>query len=208
MSRKRKTGAAPVPRRNRRAPIVFLALLVGAVLVVAAVRSGLLDRGPGARPRSLGDGASGRGRRSWKPAKPCSRRRSLPRPGAASRWCSTPIGSRARPRRATGAPRSSPPGNFGGNTSSRTLCGIRTPPAALDAAEAASRLKPEYAPAYVLRAQLLEASNESSEALEQYRKAAELDPESAMAEFGAGPAAPRRERGRRRRFRISSVPGI
>jgi tetratricopeptide (TPR) repeat protein len=58
--------------------------------------------------------------------------------------------------------------------------------AALAAVEAASRLKPDYAPAYVLRAQLLETSNQGDQALEQYRKAVELDPESAMAEFGLG----------------------
>jgi len=59
-------------------------------------------------------------------------------------------------------------------------------PSALAAAETAFRVKPEYAPTYVFRAQLLEAANQNDLALEQYRKAAELDPESAMAEFGLG----------------------
>jgi tetratricopeptide (TPR) repeat protein len=58
--------------------------------------------------------------------------------------------------------------------------------AALTAAEDASRLNPAYAPAYQLRAQLLEAAGRNDAALEQYRKAAELDSRSAMAEFGIG----------------------
>jgi tetratricopeptide (TPR) repeat protein len=58
--------------------------------------------------------------------------------------------------------------------------------AALTAAENASRLNPTYAPAHLLRAQLLEAASRSGAALEQYRKALELDPQSAMAEFGIG----------------------
>lgn len=60
------------------------------------------------------------------------------------------------------------------------------PEGALAAAEAASRARPEYAPTYVFRAQLLEAANQNERALEQYRRAVELDPESAMAEFGLG----------------------
>ncbi len=58
--------------------------------------------------------------------------------------------------------------------------------AALAAAEAASRLKPDYAPAYVFRGQILETSSRFDEALGQYRKAVELDAENAMAEFGLG----------------------
>lgn len=58
--------------------------------------------------------------------------------------------------------------------------------AALAAVEAASRLQPDYAPAHVLRAQLLEEAGQSEGALEEYRKAAELDPKNAMAEFGIG----------------------
>jgi superkiller protein 3 len=58
--------------------------------------------------------------------------------------------------------------------------------AALAAAEAASRLTPDYAAAYVFRGQLLEASNRLEEAMAQYQKAAEIEPENAMAEFGLG----------------------
>jgi tetratricopeptide (TPR) repeat protein len=58
--------------------------------------------------------------------------------------------------------------------------------AALAEAEAASRLDPAYAPAYVFRGQILEAGNEPEPALERYRRAAEIDPENAMAEFGLG----------------------
>jgi len=58
--------------------------------------------------------------------------------------------------------------------------------AALVAAEAASRLKPDYASTYVLRAQLLETANRQGEALSLYQKALEAEPENAMAEFGVG----------------------
>jgi len=58
--------------------------------------------------------------------------------------------------------------------------------AALVAAEAASRLKPDYASTYVLRAQLLETANRQEKALPLYQKAIEVEPENAMAEFGAG----------------------
>jgi len=58
--------------------------------------------------------------------------------------------------------------------------------AALAAAEAASRLRPDYAPAYVFRAQLLETSNRLEEAMAQYRRAVEIEPENAMAQFGLG----------------------
>ena len=60
------------------------------------------------------------------------------------------------------------------------------PADALAEAEIASRLKPDYAPTYVLRAQLLETANEPERAMEQYRQALELDAESAVAEFGLG----------------------
>ena len=60
------------------------------------------------------------------------------------------------------------------------------PQGALGEAEAASRLDPGYAPAYLLRGQLLEGSNQPEPALDQYRKAVEVDGESAMAEFGLG----------------------
>lgn len=58
--------------------------------------------------------------------------------------------------------------------------------AALAAANGASRLKPDYAPAYVFRAQLLESSNRLEEAMAQYRRALEIEPENTMAEFGLG----------------------
>jgi len=58
--------------------------------------------------------------------------------------------------------------------------------AALAAADAASRLKPDYASTYVLRGQLLETANRQGEALSLYRKALEAEPENAMAEFGVG----------------------
>ncbi len=57
---------------------------------------------------------------------------------------------------------------------------------ALGASEAALRAKPDYAPTYVFRAQLLETANRLDEAVAQYGKALEIDSESAMAEFGLG----------------------
>ena len=58
--------------------------------------------------------------------------------------------------------------------------------AALAAAEQASRLKSDYASAYILRGQLLETRNLEDEALSLYRHAIEVEPENAMAEFGVG----------------------
>jgi tetratricopeptide (TPR) repeat protein len=57
---------------------------------------------------------------------------------------------------------------------------------ALAEAETAARLKPDYSPTYVFRAQLLEAANQRELALDQYQKGAMLDKESALAEFGLG----------------------
>jgi tetratricopeptide (TPR) repeat protein len=62
----------------------------------------------------------------------------------------------------------------------------KDPEEALEEAASASRLLPDYAPAYVLRGQLLEASNDVDGALEQYRKAVELDSENTLGEFGVG----------------------
>ena len=60
------------------------------------------------------------------------------------------------------------------------------PQGALAQAETASKLRPDYSPVYVLRGQLLEQANQADAAMEQYQKAAGLDPASALAEFALG----------------------
>ncbi len=57
---------------------------------------------------------------------------------------------------------------------------------ALTFAERASQLRPSYAPAHVLVAQLLERHNRPESALERYKKAVASDPRCTVAEFGLG----------------------
>lgn len=57
---------------------------------------------------------------------------------------------------------------------------------ALEHATRASELRPDYAPAYLLRGQLLEQENRLDEAVEQYRKAVAVDPSCTPAQFGLG----------------------
>ena len=57
---------------------------------------------------------------------------------------------------------------------------------ALLQAEQASKVRPDYAPTYVLRGQLLEEDNQPELAREQYQKALSHDPRCAMAAFSLG----------------------
>lgn len=65
------------------------------------------------------------------------------------------------------------------------LKGIR-PEDALHAADRACGLNPDYAPAHLLAAELLERTGDSEGALDRYRRALEPAPDSALAELGVG----------------------
>ena len=58
--------------------------------------------------------------------------------------------------------------------------------AALAQAERAGKIAPDYAPAYLLQAALVEEENQVDLAMELYENALMSDPRSAMAEFGLG----------------------
>jgi tetratricopeptide (TPR) repeat protein len=184
MSRKRKN--AQTVRRKRPTFTIVVAVLAGALALVVAVGAGLLKRGP-----EVPDGD----RSAMEPQVAAkveeAREAVLAAPESSEAWgrfgmvlhAHGLVGEAAACyRRASELS----PGEFRWQYLLAHALRESDSAAALAAAEAASRLKPDYAPAYVLRAQLLEASNQKEQALEQYRKAVELDPENAMAEFELG----------------------
>ena len=66
-----------------------------------------------------------------------------------------------------------------------TLTNLR-PEDALQAADRASRLHPDYAPVHLLAAELLERSGRAEQSLDRYRRALEATPDSAAGELGIG----------------------
>jgi tetratricopeptide (TPR) repeat protein len=186
MSRKRKKSTKPAARKNRRALIVFLGVAACALALLLAFRSGLLHRGPEVPDPD---------RSSMEPQVAATideaRQAALAAPESAEAWGRFAMVLHAHGLKGEAAACyrracELSPGEFRWQYLLAHALRDSDAPAALAAAEAASRLNSAYAPAYVLRAQLLETSNQRDQALEQYRKAVELDAESAMAEFGLG----------------------
>ncbi len=66
-----------------------------------------------------------------------------------------------------------------------TLKNIR-PEDALRTVDRASRLNPDYAPAHLLAAELLERAGDPDQGLDRYRRALQAAPDSALAELGIG----------------------
>ena len=66
-----------------------------------------------------------------------------------------------------------------------TLKNIR-PEDALRSVDRASRLNPDYAPAHLLAAELLERAGDPDQGLDRYRRALQAAPDSALAELGIG----------------------
>ena len=186
MSRKRKTGLGPVSRTKRRTLIVFSGIAACALALLLAFRSGLLRRGPEVPDPD---------RSAMEPQVAAKiekgRETVLAAPESSEAWgrLAMVLHAHGLEREAAACYRRASelsPGEFRWTYLLAHALRDADAVAALAAAEAASRLNPAYASAYVLRAQLLETSNQRDQALEQYRKAVELDPESAMAEFGLG----------------------
>jgi tetratricopeptide (TPR) repeat protein len=187
MSRKQKTRkTASLPRKKRRTLAVFLSIPAFAIVLLLAFRSGLLQWGPdvpdpnrsGMEPQVAAKIAE-------------AREAALAAPESPEAWGHFAMVLHAHGLAGEAAAcyrRASEisPAEFRWQYLLSHALRNADAGAALTAAEAASRLNPAYAPAYVLRAQLLETSNRRDQALEQYRKAVELESESAMAEFGLG----------------------
>jgi len=187
MSRTRKTRTGPVSREKRRTFAVLVALAAFALVLLLAFRSGLLPRGPEVPDPD----------RSGMEPQVAAKIEEAREAVLAAAESSETWGRFAMVLHAHGlkgeaaacyrrAAEISPAEFRWQYLLAHALRDADAAEAAFAAAEAASRLQPDYAPAHVLIAQLLETSNRRDQALERYRKAVELEPQNAMAEFGLG----------------------
>ena len=186
MSRKRKKEAAPAPRSQRPKLVVALVALTGALAVFLALRHALSPAEPQVPDP---DPSVMEPQVATKIGK--AREAVLAAPSSHEAWGR--LGTVLHAHRLEGDAAACyrraaelSPGEFRWRYLLAHALRDSDAEGALASAEAASRLKPDYAPAYVFRAQLLETSNRLEEAMAQYRKAVEIEPENAMAEFGLG----------------------
>jgi tetratricopeptide (TPR) repeat protein len=184
MSRKRKKKEAPVPRSRRPALFVLVAVLGGALTLLVAY--GLKVRRPAVPDPDLSAMEPQVGAKIAQ-----ARQAVLAAPDSHEAWGRFGMVLQAHRLEAEAAAcyrraLELSPGEFRWPYLLAHALKDADAEGALGTLDAASRLKPDYAPAYVFRGQLLETSNRLDEAMAHYRRALEIEPENAMAEYGIG----------------------